>query len=258
MNITETPLSDAESMIHFSGISVHPEAIVQFLKQQLGLREICQKLLIQQVVQHAAQARNIAVTPEEIQAEADRQRYEKRLESAATTFAWLNEQLITPNDWEMGIQNHLLAQKLAEALFASEVEKYFAEHRLDFEQISLYRFTVPYAELAQELRFQIEEGEVSFFEAAHLYDVNEQRRPQCGYEGKLYRWSLDPEIAAAVFSATVGEVIGPIQQNQSFDLLMVESFVSAELTPTIRKEIIDRLFQEWLQNELTHFIHNQL
>ncbi|HEY9697079.1 MAG TPA: peptidylprolyl isomerase [Trichocoleus sp.] len=244
-------------MVNFSGISIEPDAIVDYLKQELSLKEICQKVLYQILIKKAAQSQGIIVTPEEIQVEADRQRYQKRLESAAATFAWLNEQLITPNEWETGIQNQLIMKKLAESLFAQDVEKYFAEHRLDFEQISLYKITVPYKELAQELRFQLEEGEISFFEAAHLYDVDEQRRLQCGYEGRLYRWSLNPEIAAAIFSATIGEVLGPFQNDQGFELLMVEELIEAELNPTVRQEIIDRMFQEWLQGELTYFIHNQ-
>jgi parvulin-like peptidyl-prolyl isomerase len=244
-------------MVNFSGISIEPDAIVDYLKQELGLKEICQKILYQSLIKKAAQSQGIVVTPEEIQVEADRQRYQKRLESAAATFAWLNEQLITPNEWEAGIQNQLITKKLAESLFAQDVEKYFAEHRLDFEQISLYKITVPYKELAQELQFQLEEGEISFFEAAHLYDVDEHRRLHCGYEGRLYRWSLNPEIAAAIFSATIGEVLGPFQNDQGFELLMVEELIEAELNPTVRQEIIDRMFQEWLQGELTYFIHNQ-
>ncbi|MEN9567719.1 MAG: hypothetical protein RLZZ69_2915, partial [Cyanobacteriota bacterium] len=32
----------------------------------------------------------------------------------------------------------------------------------------------------------------------------------------------------------------------------------AELTPKIRQEIIDRLFEEWLNSELSYLIHSEL
>ncbi len=232
-------------------ILLEPETVVEFLKREIKIKEVCQKILYKQAISRAAQARNLIVAPEEIQAEADRQRYQNRLENAADTLSWLEEQMITPADWEAGIREALLTQKLAEELFGGEVNRYFAEHRLDFEQILLYKITVPYEQLAQELFYQIEENELSFYEAAHLYETDQQRRLQCGYEGKLYRWSLSPEIAAIVFGARLGEVIGPVKVEQAaYMLLMAEEFVGAELTPEIRQEIISRLFQVWLDNEL--------
>ncbi|WAL60502.1 peptidylprolyl isomerase [Thermocoleostomius sinensis] len=243
-------------MVELSGISIESEEIVEYLKQELYLKEICHKLLCQRIIQRVAQEQGITITPEEIQAEADRQRYQRRLESAEATLAWLEDQMITVEEWEMGIRRYLLAQKLAEALFEQEVEKYFVEHRLDFEQVSFYKITVPYEQLAQELLYQIEEDEISFYEAAHLYDVDEQRRLYCGYEGQFYRWKLKPELAALIFGARLGEVIGPCKSEQGYDLLLVEEFTMAELTEEIRKDILNNLFQEWLNSELNYLLHH--
>jgi parvulin-like peptidyl-prolyl isomerase len=237
-------------------ILLEPETVVEFLKREVQIKEVCQKILYKRAIARAAESRDIRVTAEEIQVEADRQRYQNRLESAADTLSWLEEQMITPADWEAGIREALLTQKLAEALFGGEVNRYFTEHRLDFEQILLYKITVPYEQLAQELFYQIEENELSFYEAAHLYEIDQQRRLQCGYEGKLYRWSLSPEIAAMVFGARLGEVIGPFKSEQIYVLLMVEEFVAAELTPAIHQEIVSRLFREWLDSELNYLIHH--
>lgn len=244
-------------VVNFSGISIEANEIIDSLKQEVHIRELCYRILCQQVVKQAAQEHNIEVTTEEIQAEADQQRRQRRLESATATFNWLNEELITPEDWEAGIRIHLLRQKLAQTLFEHEVEKYFAEHQLDFEQVYLYKLTVPYKQLSQELFYQIEENEISFYDAAHLYDIDKHRRLHCGYEGCFYRWSLDPELASIVFGARIGEVLGPLQSDQGFDLLMVEEITTAELTPGIEQEIIDRMFDEWLNSELNYFLHNR-
>jgi parvulin-like peptidyl-prolyl isomerase len=242
-------------MVSFSGISIALEAIVNSLGRDLRLREICQKIVVQEIIQQAAQDRSIAVSSAEIQVEADRQRCEMRLENAADTYAWLQEQLITAEDWEAGIGDRLLGEKLAEALFAQEVEKYFVENRLNFEQVLLYKITVPYQQLSQELFYQIEEKEISFYEAAHLYDVDAERRSQCGYAGKVYRSQLKPDIASIVFGARRGELLGPVQVPQGYDLMVVEEFLAAELTTEIRQLIVDRLFQEWLMREMNDLIH---
>jgi len=242
-------------MVGDRGGNISPDEVISFLKKTLQYQEARLGVLQQAIVVRAAEARGITVEPHEIQAEADRQRRERRLERAADTLAWLSNQQITPEEWEEGIRDLLLAQKLKEELFGAEVESYFAQNRLDFDQIILYQIIVPYEQLANELFYQIEESEISFFEAAHLYDIDANRRQYCGYEGKLYRWSLRPEIAAAVFSAMPGQMIHPIQTEQGFHLLRVEEFISAQLNAETREEIIQQLFRDWLTSELNYWLN---
>jgi parvulin-like peptidyl-prolyl isomerase len=244
-------------MNSFSRADIEPNDIVYFLKKDLRLKEVCQKILYQQIISQAAQERGVTVTPEEIQAEADRVRYEMRLEKASETLAWLADQMITADDWETGIRDRLLKKKLADFLFAKDVEKIFAQSKLDYEQVVLYQIIVPYEPLARELMYQIEEEELSFYEVAHLYDIDPKRRHNCGYEGKLYRQNLKPNIAAIIFGAPIGELVGPIQTEQGYHLLKVEEFIPAELTPERSQSIINRMFKEWLENELNYMIHNQ-
>ena len=244
-------------MVELSWSSIEPDEFVSFLQKNIQVKQVWQKIWYQRIIEQAAQERGITVSPEETQAEGERIRREKRLEKAADTLAWLADEMITADDWEAGIRDRLLAQKLAECLFAKEVEKFFEQNRLDFEQILLYQIIVPYERVARELLYQIEEQEISFYEAAHLYDIDEKRRHHCGYEGKLYRWSLKPDIAAVVFNAQPGEVIGPLQTEQGFHLLMVEEFIPAELTSERYQESINTMFKEWLTSELNYIIHNR-
>ncbi len=244
-------------MSALSGIAIAPEEIVSYLKKNLQLKEIYEKILAQRVVEQACQDRDITLTPEEIQAEAEKMRREKRLEKAADTLAWLKEEMLAPDDWEAGIRDRLLEQKLAKFLFDKEIQKVFAQNKIDYEQVSLYQIVVSSDKLALELFFQIEEREISFYEAAHLYDIDEKRRCQCGYEGKLQRWKLKADLAAAIFTSQPGEVVGPIQIAQSYYLLMVEEFIPAELTPETYQEILDRMFKQWLAGEINYLLHSQ-
>ncbi len=244
-------------MTELSSKHTEPDEILSFLRKSIRFKETYQAVLYQKVIAQAAQSRGLTVTPEEIQAEANRLRREKRLEKATDTLAWLADQMMTADDWEAGIRDRLLAKKLAECLFAKEVEKFFAQNRLDFDQILLYQIILPAQKIAQELFYQIEEREISFYEAAHIYDVDERRRHQCGCEGKLYRWNLKPDIAAVVFSTQLKEVVGPLKTERGYHLLMVEEFIPAELTPERYQDILDRMFREWLASELNYMLHSK-
>ena len=237
-------------MNDISKIAIGPEEIVNYLKSEIHLKEICQKILFQRVISNTAQQKDIIVTNEEIQVEANNQRQQKRLEKATDTLAWLTDQLVGPYDWEVGIRNYLLTQKLADALFAEEVKKFFVQNHLQFEQVVIYQMIVSSEKLAQEIYYQIEEGEISFYDAVHLYDIDDSRRYRCGYEGKIYRCDLQPDIAAVVFSTPPKQLIGPLNSDQGYHLFIVEDFIPAELTPQRYKEILDNMFRQWLITEV--------
>jgi parvulin-like peptidyl-prolyl isomerase len=233
------------------------EEVVVYLRQELKLKEVYQSLWRQQIIQAFADDRGLTVSSEEIQEEADQIRHKNRLEKAEDTFKWLEENWATPDDWEMGIRHRLLRRKLANNMFESEVEKYFAQNRLNYDQFLLYQIVVDNRSLAQELFYQIEEREISFFEAASQYDINESRRYRCGFEGKIFRDNLKPDVAAAVLGTPVGEVSGPIEINQKYHLFLLKEYIPAELTEARNKEIVYKLFEEWLSTEMIYTLHNQ-
>ena len=243
-------------MKDFSKPLIEASEIIELLRQELQLKTFTQKVWQKKVIEKAAQERGLTVTPEEIQVVGDQLRREKRLEKAADTIAWLVDQMISVEDLEAGIRDRLLAQKLAQHLFSKEVEKVFVQNKLQFDQIILYQIVVATRQLAQELFYQIQEGEISFFDAAHLYDIDENRRHLCGCEGKVYRWGLKPDIAVAVFSAQPGEVIRPIETERGYHLFLVEKFLPAELTPQRYQEILHNMFNEWVSNEVNYLLHH--
>jgi parvulin-like peptidyl-prolyl isomerase len=244
-------------MVNLSKALIDPDQIVEYLKKDIQLKPMHQKILYRKIIDQAVQERGISVTPEEIQEEADRIRRENRLEKAADTLNWLETQMITADDWEEGIVARLKEEKLAAHLFDKEVEKFFAQNKLDYDRVLLYQLVVSSEKLAHELFYQIEEQEISFYQAAHLYDIDPGRRYRCGCEGKIERQKLMPAIAAAVFGHPVGEVIRPIQIEQTYHLLLVEDLIPAELTPKKKQTIRNRMFREWLESELTYMLHNQ-
>ncbi len=236
---------------------IEANEVIDSLKQELQVKSFYQKILQKRVIEKAAKERRLTVTPDEIQAEGDKLRREKRLEKAADTISWLADQMISVEDLEAGIRDRLLAKKLAQFLFSKDVKKVFVQNKLQFDRIILYQIIVEEPELAQELFYQIQEGEISFFDAAHFYDIDENRRHLCGCEGKVYRWGLKPDIAEAVFSAQPREVIRPLQSDRGYHLFLVEKFLPAELTAERYEEILQNMFNQWLSNEVNYLLYNQ-
>jgi parvulin-like peptidyl-prolyl isomerase len=243
-------------IVNFLGLSVDWIEIISYLRKNLQLKQVCQRILYKNIISKTAQERSLIVTPEEIKTETNYWRLQKHLEKDDDIIVWLTEQMLTVEDWEEGIRDRLLEQKLSESLFSQEVEIFFSQHQRDFDQVLLYQLVVPYEHLSQELFYQILEQEISFYEAAHLYDIDERRRDKCGYVGKIYRYNLNPELAVIVFNAGIGELIGPVTTQEGIHLLTVEEFIPSEFTTTIRQNILNQMFMQWLESQLDHLLQS--
>ena len=116
-------------MIDFSGLGIQLESVVDLLKRELTFHTICRQLVYQRMIRASAKDRGIEVTDDEIQAEADRIRRELRLENAQKTLEWLQERMITADEWEASICDRLLSRKLADAMFGETATHQFNQQK---------------------------------------------------------------------------------------------------------------------------------
>ncbi|MFB6276496.1 MAG: peptidylprolyl isomerase [Halothece sp.] len=244
-------------IIKFSNQEIATEEIIYFFKKRVQLKEICTNFLHQKIINKAIENYNITITAEEVQAEGDKIRRQKHLEQAEDTFAWLKEELISPEDWEAGIYDDLATKKLATHLFSEAVKAFFEQNQYQFEQVLLYEIKTPYEKIAWEIFYQLEEEELSFYQAAHLYNIDSERRIRCGYVGKVYRSELPPNIGTLVFQTIPGTVTTPIASEEGYHIFLVEEFIPAELTDEIYQKLLHEMFQDWLAKELDYLLFNQ-
>ncbi len=246
-------MGDCDNPMEYMNVS--PEDFVRYIRKQFQYREITQAILQQRLIRMTATERKLTVSEQAIQMEADQFRHAHNLENAADTQAWLDREQVDAALWEESINDQLIATKLSEHLFAADIERVFWDHRLTYDRVVLYQIIVSYPPIATELFYQITEGEISFYEAAHLYDVDLRRQQRCGFEGVLERRQLDPVMAPAIFGAHPQQVTAPIASPAGNHLFWIEEFIPAELTPAIRQEIMQQMFQTWLHNELMYQRH---
>ncbi|MGA7932280.1 MAG: peptidylprolyl isomerase [Kovacikia sp.] len=234
------------------------ETIVSHLRQTFQFKQVRDALLYQEIIAWHAEQKGIEVTPEEIQIESDQFRHQQHLEKASETLAWLHEQQTSTEDFEEGLQKQVLRRKLAEHLFSQKAEQVFAENQLEYDRAALYQITFSSEVLAYELLYRIQDQEISFFEVAHQFDTDEQRARRCGYAGEVSRWEMKPDLAATAFGTPIGEIAGPVGNDQGWHLLLVERILPAELSPSLHQKLIEDLFKHWLEQEKLRWLSNFL
>jgi PPIC-type PPIASE domain len=252
MTLIDEPQSNWELL---KGSQIHWNEVIQYLKANFQLKALCQGILSRQLIEQAADEKGVVVTEAEVQAEINRWRHQNKLQKGSDALAWLKEQMLSVQDLEMAMRDRLLFSKLSQSLFETEAKRLFMQNKPDFDQVLLYQIAVADHSLAKELFFQLEEQEISFFETAQVYNLDPERRQNCGYEGLCYRRTLKPNIAAYVFNASPDTVLPPLKTAQGYTIFYAKAFVPAQLSPDLHQSLINELFQNWLTQELNRLQH---
>src|SRR5205823_2091797 len=97
---------------------------------------------------------------------------------------------------------------------------------------------------------QIQHGKTDFYKAAQEQFLASAERD--GYSSKqlfqnCHRADFDSALAARLFSARAGEVLGPIPLDSSFSLIQVLAQTPASLDDRTREAIKRLLFENWLE-----------
>jgi hypothetical protein len=229
--------------------------IVELLQERLSYRKICEDWIQAQILRSAALEHGVQVSEDAIQTEGDRQRHERRLERSSDTLAWLASEQVTPEQWEQGIKDQLLRSAMAEHLFAGDVDRIFAENQLNYDRRAVYRLEILERTFAQEVFYQIEGGEISFFEAVYAYGQTAEIRDRCGFEGLRHRWEFLHSQAQEIFEAQEHQVLAPIELETGFVLFWVGRVVPAVMTSEIRAKLLTELLDQWLAEEQIRWMH---
>lgn len=244
-------------MANVFDLSIHDQGVVEFLRKNFRLADVYQKIIEQRIICKVALENDISVTPEEIEQGIETIRDEQELDYAASLMDWLHECHVTLADLQDSIRVSLLFKKVSQHLWLEQRESRLAQPSRRFDRIVLYKLVVPYEHLARKIFYQIEEEEISFFEAAHVYDVDENRRRCCGYEGYLQQCDLSPELAERLFNARIGELIGPIQAADTFyELFWIDDLILADLNPALQDDRLNQLFQDWMAVQVEDYLAN--
>ncbi|WP_066384172.1 MULTISPECIES: peptidylprolyl isomerase [unclassified Anabaena] len=231
-------------------MTITKEDIFQQVKLSCKVPELVEQILNRKIILSAAEEAGIKVETEELQKSADLLRLTNKLTSAEDTWKWLEKHGLLIEDFETIVYNNLILGKLSQYLFADKIEPYFFENQLNYAGVVMYEVILDDEDLALELFYAIQEGEMSFYDVAHQYIQDVELRRKGGYLGVLRRQDLKPEVSAAVFAAKPPQLLKPIFTAKGIHLIFVEDIVQPELNNALRVQILSDLFAEWLKQQI--------
>ena len=130
--------------------------------------------------------------------------------------------------------------KLRDRVTAGRIDEYFAAHRADFDTARVARFVCPDADGASQTVDRIRSRRADFYAEAERTEKADLRFAE------VTRREDPPELAAAVFAAAPGQVVGPIPTPEGHLIARVLSIAPAQLDEGTRRAVQKALFDEWL------------
>jgi hypothetical protein len=231
-------------------ITITSEDILHQVKLSCKIPSVIEEIVTRKIIASAAAEAGIKTETEELQKAADNTRLLGKLKSADDTWAWLQKHGLSLDDFEEVIYTNVIPGKLAQHLFADKVEPFFVEHQLDYARVVMYEVVLDDEDLAMELFYGIQEGEMSFYDVAHQYIQDTELRRKGGYQGMVQRKELKQVISAAVFATTPLQVLKPIVTAKGVHLILVEEIIQPQLDDKLRSQILSDLFSEWLKQQI--------
>ncbi len=203
-----------------------------------------------ELIRQLARREGVCVAQEDIQRRVDEWRYQHRLEQVEDTEVYLAKRGITLQDVAEDAEVRRLEFLLSEKIAEGQVESYFAQHTLEFDEAEICWIFHTAKDVIDEVDLQIREDGADFYAMARRFSQDAHTRPGSGFLGRVRRKQLPKGIAARVFAASIGEVFGPEKISKGFALYLVQQLYPATLNEQIKKEIRKHLFNQWLQREM--------
>jgi putative peptide maturation system protein len=237
--------SNESVALEINGESISLSDVLRLAKSSGNLQFI-QDAVDATLIRQGAAERGIEVSADELQQAADDFRVARDLHDAAATEAWLANNHLSYEDWELLLEFQVTRDKLREALAGARVEQHFAEQRFSFDAAVLSRLVLKDEDLARELRAQIVEDGADFHGLARQFSIDGATKLAGGYIGPTRRSSMEAAVESAVFGAQPGKIVGPLKTDDGWQLIKIESFSPATLDDSMRETIKSILFDEWL------------
>ncbi len=232
-------------------VEISLQDIIYHLKISCQIFGLAEAIATQKIIAETCESVRIKVELEELQQAADAVRLSNNLLKAEDTWSWLKKHHLSVDEFEDIAYKNILSNKLAIHLFGEKVEPFFYEHKIDYITAKIYQVILDDEDLAFELFYALQEGEINFAAIASQYSQDPEVRRAGGYQGVKRRQDLRADIAAAVFAANPPQIIQPIVTSQGVHLIQVEEIVQPELDNALRTKIIGDLFAVWLKEQIS-------
>ncbi|MEH2126967.1 peptidylprolyl isomerase [Nostoc sp.] len=233
-----------------SGSALLPPEIIPFLASY----NLIPQLLSQSIIEAAISTKGYANAPitctQTETSHALEQFYqqwdlntEQKIQDWCLCYGMTQEQL------ELFATRKLRVEKFKQQTWGHQLESYFLKYKRHFDKVIYSLIRTDSRGTANELFFRIAEGEQSFSELARAYSQGPEADTN-GIIGPVELGAIAPNFAQLLCTSQVGIVQAPVPFGNSWIIIRVEKFISAQLDDFMRQRLLQENFETWFQQQL--------
>jgi parvulin-like peptidyl-prolyl isomerase len=222
---------------------------IGYLRATGDLQPFLLKIIRQHILETQLQTHNdLEIDSNIIEQAVIDYRFENQLNDPDRFQEWLKTQGISYADFRYQIATTLKIEKLKVEVTAPELEKYFNANKALLVQVVLSRIVVADLDFALNLKNQILEDTSRFETLAREHSLTDDRLAN-GMMRSVSMGQIPSQIREYVITAIPGELIGPIEIEGRYVLLRVEQILPASLEGSLKRELQEKLFEQWLSEK---------
>lgn len=159
------------------------------------------------------------------------------------------------------IETNLMIKKILEPTIEitdAEISEYFTANKASFdqqEQVNARHILVETVDVANEVLGKVNAGE-AFEDLASEYSIDTSNKDNGGSLGFFGRGQMVPAFEEAAFTAEIGKVVGPVETDFGYHLIIVDEKKEAvEATLESKtEEVRDMLLDQKIQSQVTTWL----
>ncbi len=155
-------------------------------------------------------------------------------------------------DLEAIAVRQLKIHKFQKAQWGHKIESYFLSQKSHLERASFSLIQLSDAGLAQEIYFRLTENEQTFADLAKQYSQGAEAQND-GWIGTLKLSHLHPKLAEVLRTSQPGKISPLLYLENMFIIVRLEQFLPAQLNQQTRQELLQELFETWLQEQILQY-----
>ncbi|MBD2157420.1 peptidylprolyl isomerase [Leptolyngbya sp. FACHB-16] len=159
----------------------------------------------------------------------------------------------TNSHWDGEAERTHKLQTFKQQKWQHRLPTYFLERSAQLDRVVYSMIRVQDPGIADELYFRIQENEQTFAELAAQYSQGPEAETH-GLIGPVELGSYHPQFAHVLAMAPCNELMPPLQLDNWFVILRVEKRIPAQLDDVMSQRLLNELFEQWLQQEVTQVL----
>jgi len=229
--------------LQIGNCTICPEEIISLLANYQMLPQVWRELTIDAAIA------SIELTPAEQAIALEQFNLKHQLSTLAQRSAWGMRYGMTNGQLDALAIRELKIEKFKIATWGHCLESYFLTHKSKLDKVIYSLLRTDNAEIAQELYFRIKTGEQSFAELARDYSLGAEAQTG-GLIGPVELSTPHPVLAKMLSFAQPGQLYPPTRLGEWFVILRLEKSLPASLDESMRQQLLDSLFEAWIQEQL--------